>query len=300
MTNPIIYGPHLFPYGPEPYIKADGLGISTEKAHENIIQTLVAAFSNKNPGTIQSQLSKRLGFDSNKPVILSFMNWGDMQLVYLTVLSEKLRVATLINQPHMPLGRVKEEFDNLEQLVKIDPRFVVKPLAYFALKEKGHELYASEYVDNARCVAVHNGHGVYDPLPYYHFDKFSPEVSSAVNSSMIALLVNYYDSEKRRGLAKTQISGNDFILTRNFKKDNPNIVQPNMKIIAARGFVEASMDEYVNMIEQEFLLGTNRNGRDVVSGKIKVNHSSKHRMTPLEIERGIEMGLRLRKQHNRQ
>lgn len=293
MANKVSYGPHLFPDRPEHHIRTGDS--RTGNSHDNIVETLKAAFSCENPNSILSQLARRFKFDSNQPVNLSFMNYGNMQLVYLVTIGDKLEVATLINQPHTPLGKIREEFDNLARLVEIDPRFVVEPLAHFTLIERGHELYASEYINNAMCVAVHNGHGLYDPLPYYHFETFSPEVSSAVNAGMIALLVNYYDSQRRRGLAKTQISGDDFILTRDFRKNNSYNVQANMKLIAARGFIEAPMEDYLNLLRREFLIGTNREDVAVTNGKIRINTRSKLPMTSQDIEKGIEIGLELRR-----
>jgi len=225
-----------------------------------------------------------------------FMNYGNMQLVYLATLGNKSKVAVLINQPHTPLGNVKEEYKNLQRLVEIDSRFVIKPFAYFAMKGKGHELYVSEYIDTAMCIAVNKKHGIYNPLPRYHFERFSSELSQVVNSEMVALLVNYYDSERGKGLSKTRISGDDFILTRDFKKDNFSTVQPNMRLIAARSFVKLSLDEYLDKLRQEFLIGTNREDRDVVNGKIQINTNSKLPMTSQEIEEGIKLGLNLRKQ----
>jgi len=296
MSNKVFYGPHLFPGGPERYIRIGNLKIDVRGAHQNIMDTLTSAFGSETPSSIFLQLFERFGLGFDAPVALAFMNYGNMQLVYLAVSQDAMKVAALINQPHTPLGRVREEFDNLQRLVEIDPRFVVKPLAYFDLREKGHELYASEYVSNAMCVAVHNGHGVYDPLPYYHFERFLPGISPAVNISMIALLVNYYDSERKRGIAKTQTSGDDFILTRDFRKHDPTTVQPNMRIIAARGFVEVSLDEYLGMLREEFLVGTNRNDSAVVNGRIKVNTGSRLPMIEKEIEQGIGLGLGLRSQ----
>ncbi len=295
MKNQVTYGPHLFPGGPEAYIRVSDSNI--ENSHNSIKQTLKSAFSSENQTNIISKLPSFGQFDLNSPVKLSFLNYGDTQLVYLATIGQTSKVVALINQPHTPLGVVKKEFDNLTRLAEIDLRFVVKPHVYFNLEEKGHELYISEYVNNAMCIAVLNGHGIYDPLPSYHFEKFTPEISSRVNSSMIALLVNYYDIKRKRGIAKTQISGNDFILTRDFQKLNPETVLPNMKIIAARDFIDVSLYEYVDILEQEFLLGTSRSDKEVISGKIIINHSSKSPMTINEIKKGISLGLELRKYH---
>jgi len=294
MTQRISYGPHLFPGDPESYIRVGGLGISVGEAHRHIQKTLVAAFSNGNPDSILSQISSRFGLKPDVPVELAFMNYGNTQLVYLATLG-KVKVAVLINQPHTPLGEVKEEFNNLGELVGTDPRFVVEPYAYFAVGK--HELYVSWYIDKALCI-VHNPdsniHGFYDPSPFYHFEKFIPGTSQTVNSSIIALLVNYHEHGK--GLAKTQISGNDFILTRGFDQYKLDTILPNIRIIAARGFIDASLNEYMDVLRQEFLIDTNRNDPYVVSGKLKVNHKSKVAMTKKEIEEGIELGLRLKKE----
>ncbi|MDP1728975.1 MAG: hypothetical protein Q8L27_02105 [archaeon] len=281
----ISYGPHDFPWGPEPYIRKGNLGLNIDEAHKNIVLTLANAFADGKQ-SIPSQLTDRFDI-KNQDVRLNFINYGDTQLVYLATFENGTKLTTLINQPHTPLGRVKREFTNLKRMVQIDSRFVVEPFSYFAMEEAGHELYVSQYVDNAMCVAVNGNHGVYDPLPNYHFEEFSPEMSLEVNSSMIALLVKYYDEERQKGLAKTQVSGNDFILTRDFNKTNPSTILPNMKLISARDFVNTSLDGYLDMLRQEFLIGTNYD-----SGVI--NARSKMPMTKREIEIGIEKGLLLR------
>lgn len=298
MHNTISYGPHLFPGGPTYYLRKGNLGIPSSKAHSNIRDTLVAAFSSGDPSSILSKVSERFNLNADSPVQLAFMNYGNMQLVYLATIADRKKVAALVNQPHTPLGEVRTEFDNLERLVEIDPSFVVEPLAYFAMSDRGHELYASEYIDNAMCIAVNGRHGIYDPLPDYHFERFPPEISHAVNAAMVALIVNYYDHKRGRGLAKTQVSGDDFILTREFQKNDPSTVQPNMRIIAARDFIEVPLEEYLDILRQEFLIGTNRDDPIVLSGQVRVNTRSKLPMTAQQIEEGIGLGLKLREQRN--
>ena len=144
------------------------------------------------------QLSEKMGFDPETKIELSFMNYGNTELVYLASIGDKIKVATLINQPHTPLGKVQEEFINLQRLREIDPTHVINPLVYFKKEDKQHEIYAAEYIDNALCIAHNNGHGIYNPLPKYHFENFSPNISREININMIALLVNYYDQEKNR------------------------------------------------------------------------------------------------------
>lgn len=291
----VMYDSHSFLGGPEPYIRLGKGNLTVSEAHENIEHTLVNVFANSRSTSdlINKDIKKTQGFIS-----LNFINYGDMQLVYLATLSDSKKVAVSINQPHTPLGYVKKEFYNLERLVEIDKRFVVKPIKYFSMADLGHELYISEYFPDAMCVAHNNvkgnPHGMYNPLPSYHFENFSKNISSVINFNIIALLVNYYDAKRGRGLAKTQISGNDFILTRDFRKDDIRTIPHSLKLIAARGFVNASLKEYCNMLRHEFLIGTNRNDADVVSGKIKINHKSKVPMTEKEIDIGIALGLTLR------
>jgi len=298
MANKISYGPHLFPGGPDLYIRTGNSGLRAEESHSNIQRSLAMAFSNEFQDSVVSQLAEKFHFDPNSDVNLSFMNYGDTQLVYLATIANRMRFATLINQPQTPLGVVKKEFENLHRLVEIDPRFIVKPHAFNRVGK--HELYASEYIDKALCIAHlnrgNNPHGVYDPVPYYHFENFPPQMIDRVNASMVSLLVNYYDEAKKRGLAKTQTSGNDFILTRDFNMDSPDTVFPNIKIIAARDTIDATFNEYLDMIRYEFTLDTLRSDEEVKSGRIKINHHSKTPMTPEQIEEGIKIGMELRKQ----
>jgi hypothetical protein len=121
-------------------------------------------------------------------------------------------------------------------------------------------------------------------------------MSSIINSNIIALLVNYYDEKNNRGLAQTQVSGNDFILGKDLKKDAITQLPYTLKLIAARNFIEVSFQEYCEMLRCEFLLGTNRDDIDVVSGKLKINHKSKLAMTEREIAVGIAWGEILRSQ----
>ena len=308
MANKLTYGPHLFPGGPLFYIKTDTERVGhfgrkstvhrdTKLCHHDVLHTLDAAFISEE-GTIYSQLQQMFNFNPASDVNLSFMNYGNTELVYLATIGteggEKQKFVLLVNQPHTPLGVVKQEGENLQRLAELDPQFIVRPLAHFAFPKKGHELYATPYIENALCLAVQHAQGVYDPLPKYHFEAFpeESELDGAVNSSMIALLVNYYDSERKRGLAGTQVSGNDFMLTRDFKKEDASTVLPNMRLIAARGFVEVSLGEYAEMLKREFVVGTTRSVTDLKH--LKINHKSGLPMKLEDITRGIKRGLALR------
>ena len=257
------------------------------------MKTLGTAFSS-DPNSIPNQLSSKFNL-KGQDVHIDFINYGNTQMVYLATFENGKKLTTLINQPQIKLGEVKQEFENLKNVFNIDPKFVVEPYATFSMNETGHELYTCEYIDNAMCIAVKNNHGIYDPLPNYHFEDFSPEISREVNISMIEMLVHYYDSKKERGLAKTQVSGNDFMLTRNFDKKNLKTVRPNMKLIAARDFISTPFESYLDILRKEFLIGTNHKDKDVLSGKLKINTKSSLPLKKEEIEEGIKRGIVLRK-----
>ena len=199
----------------------------------------------------------------------------------------------LVKQPLQEYGVVRTEFQNLQKLSQIDPRFVIPTLAYFG--DGNNELYVASYVKNARCVYNENGiWGNFNPIPRYHFERFRAEIANAVVSSMIGILINYYDTQNSRGVSKTQINGDDFILSQDFNPEDQNSVQRSIKLIAARGFLEVSFEEYLDLVRQEFLIHSHYNYSVVKSGGLKINHKSEVSLTRETIERGIEIGLELR------
>ena len=269
----VTYGPHTFG-NPLNYLRG-GFGA----AHDKLKLTLGRAFK-------EFELLEKLpGVENPEEINLNFINWGNVQIIYLATIDES-KFAVSINQPHTALGNIKREYHNLQRLVEIDDRFVVKPHVYFTDHE--NELFVSDYVENARCIFAGSGymHGMFDPLPRYHFETFSPEVSSNVYSAMIALLVRYHQDGK--GIAKTQIAGDDFILTQDFEGD----AIPHIKLISARSFVNCSLDEYVDMLKREFVQGTHYSK---VSRGVKVNYKSSLPMPLEDIEKGIEMGMEMRR-----
>lgn len=305
MTDGILYGEHLFPCGPMPFFQTANSKVEhktpsqytendmayvlehNQKPHDKLAWALSSAFSSCNPDSILHQLPN-VELNQREDAKVSFINYGNMQLIYLATLEDKSQIAVSINQPKTPMGRVKKEFENLQRLSEIDPNFMANPLAYFNAEEFGHEIYASEYIEDAMCVAVNEGkHGVYCPKPEYRFENFSPDVSRAVNANMIALLVNYYDTEKNRGLSGVKTGGGDFVLAKYFDKEDVSGVQPNMKVVAARDFVSASLDEYIDILRREFATGAVQNGAIV-------NVDSRLPIMREDIERGIESGLEMR------
>jgi hypothetical protein len=293
----VAYGPHDFLNGPEQYLRLGELNFEMTQEHENIKSALGTIFTDsKQVSKINKAFDRKNDF--NRFIRLNFINYGNTELVYKATLGENNNVAVLINQPHTPLGVVKTEFENLESLANMDDRFIVKPKLYFSTSEFGHELYITDYIHGALCIAHHNipstPHGVYNPSPSYHFKDFSKEQSSIINSSIIALLLNYYDEENQRGLAQTQVSGNDFILVKNNKRKDIYKTPYDLKLIAARDFVNASFEEYRDMLVEEFCIGTTRDYSGVISGNIKINHKSILPMTKQEILLGLALGMGLR------
>ncbi|MEI8091994.1 MAG: hypothetical protein WCG98_07520 [bacterium] len=164
------------------------------------------------------------------------------------------------------MGVVKNEFDNLRRLAEIDPKHVVKPIAHFAMEATQHELYVAPYIPRALCIAYSDGYGIINDIPYYRFEYFSSSMSREIKVHMIAMLVNYYDQERNAGLAKTEISGNDFLLTKYFQKDNPKTIANNLKLISAREFIEAPLDDYLALLKKEFSVGTYRQRDGTTNG----------------------------------
>ena len=53
--------------------------------------------------------------------------------------------------------------------------------------------------------------------------------------------------------------------------------------------MEIPFDDYLNLLREEFLIGTQCNNDEIKSNKLKINHRSKKPMTTEEIEEGIEI-----------
>lgn len=293
----ITYGPHMFPDPPEFHIRIGDLTLKRSEAHSNIKNTLIKAFRYDLDNSIVSRLSKTHNIKSPSSINISFLNYGNTEIVYLVTMSNNNQFTVLINQPHTKLGVVRDEFNNLERLMEMDSRFVVKPLAYFSNEDLGHELYASEYIKDAACIIIGKSkHGIYLPIATPPFKVFPSKISSAINSTMIALLVNYYDEQKGRGLAQIQTNGNDYMLKPEFEIKDKSTILPNIKLIAARKFIDTTLDEYLNLLQSEFLISTEHGDKLVTSGKILINTRSSYAMTKKQINKGIELGLKLRRE----
>jgi len=217
----------------------------------------------------------------------------------LPVVGEGDACAILIGQPIQEYGAIKREYDLLNHFAKIDPEHIVCPSLYYSDDGLQRELYVAPYIEHARCVYTGKcepGWGVFVPEPEYRLEPFSDEASLAVQETMIALLVRYYDEENGRGIAGTQICGNDFILTKNWnpKSETAEEILPCMKLIAVRETAEMSLEQYLDLMREEFVVGTEMRESDANNPDMIINDWSSKPLLPETIERGIELGLRMR------
>lgn len=222
---------------------------------------------------------------------LQFINYGRTELVY--VLTEKKtgkRTTLLAKQPVVEFGSVKAECDNLRALAQRDS-MVVAPTHYYS--KDGQELYATPYIHQARCVASDYKWGMYIPEPIYRFENFTPKQESIVNTCMIAKLISLYDSDKQQGIGTCRLGGGDFMLPKDWER-NPqptiNDTLQNLYLIAARTMVPCSLEQYENLIRDEFSRRT-INEKD---GSVTINHRGRVPMSPEDIESGIALGRALR------
>ncbi len=288
MNHEIKYGPHLFPEGPLYYIRSNERDI--HEVHNEIMLSFVNALNKNQEGSIAQQIEIK----NSDELQLSFINYGNTELVYLlTVNKEKYTI--LINQPHIDKAIIKNQFQNLCRLHTNDSRFIVNAHSFF--EEDRYAMYLTEYINNALCVGNEkpNMLGVWNPLPYYHFEEFNKATSDLVNISRIAHLVNLYDDVNQMGISKTQISGNDFMLTQDTDFLDLQSIIENTRIIGARESISISFEHYIKLIKEEFQVGTSRTDFDVLSGRIKINHHSKMSISKELINEGIEQGYLLRK-----
>lgn len=228
---------------------------------------------------------------------LQFINYGDTELVYVLNVDDK-KYAILVNQPHTKFGVVKKEYDNLIELVKKFPNYIIAPYYYFKDEETKKELYIAPYVYQSRCIGVleHNW-GEWVPEPDYHFRDYPEEQRIVINSCMIALLIKFYDGEKNLGIGACKIGGGDFMLEKGY--ENEEITQENilkrMKLIAAREFISISLDDYIIRIKEEFCKRTYYSTEEERDKSILINYKARAPMLTKDIQKGIELGLALRK-----
>ncbi len=233
---------------------------------------------------------------------LQFINYGDTELVY--VLSVGTRKYTLlVGQPATEFGTVRKEYENLKAVGKKHKKNVVVPMQYFKDKEGKRELFVTPYLYQARCVGIETRDwGEWVPEPDYYFREFSNEERKVINSSMIAMLINFFDAKSNLGIGSCKLGGGDFVLEKGYENEeltHENILR-RMKLIAARELVSMSLEEYVRRIREEFSKRTYYRNELERDKSVLINHKLKVPMSQEEIEEGVELGLKLREQQREQ
>lgn len=225
---------------------------------------------------------------------LEFINYGDTQLVYVFSSGDK-KWSVLVGQPATEMGTVKKEYDNLKLLGELFPNEIVTPLHYFS--NGSRELYIAPYIYQARCIASQDhGFGIYIPEPYYRFETFDQNTKRNVNICMIANLVRMFNEVDGLGIGSCKIGGGDFILEKSWDsggKDIENTLK-KMKLIAARELVAMSFDDYQKRLLEEFSQRTYYSRYEDRDPNILINHKARVPMKIDEIEKGIQLGLKLR------
>lgn len=216
---------------------------------------------------------------------IKFINYGKTELVYVLTDNEEKRITLLVKQPKVKYGLVKEEYLNLLKLKEKDEN-VVAPFQYYTLGDQ--ELYATPYINQARCVASYGSWGMYIPEPIYRFESFTIEQEKIVNACMIAKLVSLYDFENNEGIAKAKLGGGDFMLPKDWENEIPTYEATlnSLYLIAARQMIKCSFDDYLQIIRDEFTRATILEKEE----NLIINVRGRVPMNSEDIEKGIELG----------
>ncbi len=235
---------------------------------------------------------------------IQFINYGDTELVFVASFGEK-KYTMLVSQPTVPRGKVKQEVELLKKYARIRKSVVVAPLAYYPVihpynDEKNDyfysffkEAYITPYHMQASCVASEpGGFGIYVPEPEYHFEKFTDKESEMVCSCMIAQLIYLYDDKTKAGISACKLGGGDFILTKDWDRENLSAVDTLqcMKLTTVREEVHCTFNDYVALVRDEFSRQTITDH----SGSSLINHKAMVGIKPAVIEKGVKLGKKLR------
>ncbi len=150
---------------------------------------------------------------------LQFINYGDTQLVYVLSVGDR-KYTMLLGQPATEFGVVRKEYENLKALGKNNKQNVVVPMQYFKDEKDKRELYVTPYLYQARCIGVEEKEwGAWIPEPVYHFKEFSEQERSIINSSMIAMLIKFFDDKNNLGIGACRLGGGDFVLEKEYENE---------------------------------------------------------------------------------
>ena len=215
---------------------------------------------------------------------LEFINYGQTELVFVLTKEKGRKYTLLVKQPHVLLGKVKQEAQYLCYLQKKDQR-VVAPIDYFQLEDQ--ELYVTPYINQARCIASDNTWGMYVPEPYYRFVPFTKEQERIVNACMIAKLISLYDFENKEGISSCKLGGGDFMLPKGWE-DEPLTIENTLNklyLIAAREKIKCSYKKYISCIKDEFARATICENQE----DLKINLRGRVPMQLQNIDLGIQL-----------
>ena len=229
--------------------------------------------------------------ENNIPITdidIEFINYGQTELVFVLTEKSGKRSTLLVKQPVVPLGKVKEEAQNLLFLKDKDQN-VVAPIDYFQIGDQ--ELFVTPYIYQARCIASYGSWGMYVPEPYYRFVAFTEEQEKIVNCCMLANLVSLYDFEHQEGISSCKLGGGDFMLPKDWEKEPPTLPNTlnNLFLIAARKKIKCSYDKYISIIRDEFSRVTISEDQK----NILLNIRGRVPMQIEDIDLGIELGQKL-------
>ncbi len=241
---------------------------------------------------------------SRKEVKTEFINHGNDMMVYVIKTPNDIQTV-LIGLPTLEFGKLKKEADLLYHFHQIDTS-VISPIKYEAL-EAGRfkrELMLTPYIYQARCISNFEGKfGLYIPEPKYRFVPTNDNQTSMIKTCIIAKLISSFDLQNNMGISKIQITGGDFILQKGWEKQKPTFenTMSNLKLISARDSINCSLQEYVDLIKQEFPLITKHPDDYKANNRFLLNTCSEIPFTNQEIGKGIELGMKAkRKQENRE
>lgn len=226
---------------------------------------------------------------------LEFINYGKTELVYVLTEKSGRRTTLLVKQPIVEFGKVKQEAKNLLILAQSDKN-IVAPIDYFRLGDQ--ELYATPYINQARCIASDGcyGWGMHIPEPFYRFVPFTEEQEKIVTACMIAKLVSLYDFINHEGISSCKLGGGDFMLPKGWETEKATIENTlrNLYLTAARDKVKCSFYNYLQLIKSEFSRRTiNEDSKNLI-----MNIRGKVPIKPVDIESGILLGQSIIQRNN--
>ena len=138
---------------------------------------------------------------------------------------------------------------------------------------------------------------MYVPEPEYHFEIFDDNVRSIVNKVMIANIVKLYNENENLGICDVRFTGGDFILEKEWSYEDITIDNTikRMKLVAARNLKQIPFDKYISLLKKELTLVSYYRDKKDRNDNILISQKQRLPMYKDEIDEGISLGLKLRK-----